>query len=82
MARRHRHLPFHNGHCAVPSRPEETFIFNEDQLPQTEKGEDLMPSLRLVLWNMEWLNDLFVNDTQAAQFLARTMTRRQTLKEP
>jgi endonuclease/exonuclease/phosphatase family metal-dependent hydrolase len=27
-----------------------------------------MPSLRLVLWNMEWLNDLFVNDTQAAQF--------------
>ncbi len=27
-----------------------------------------MPNLKLVLWNMEWLNDLFVADTQAAQF--------------
>lgn len=27
-----------------------------------------MPNLKLVLWNMEWLNDLFVPDAQAAQF--------------
>jgi endonuclease/exonuclease/phosphatase family metal-dependent hydrolase len=27
-----------------------------------------MPNLKLILWNMEWLNDLFVCDTQAAQF--------------
>jgi hypothetical protein len=27
-----------------------------------------MANLKLVLWNMEWLNDLFVADTQAPQF--------------
>jgi endonuclease/exonuclease/phosphatase family metal-dependent hydrolase len=27
-----------------------------------------MSNLNLALWNMEWLNDLFVADTQAAQF--------------
>lgn len=27
-----------------------------------------MPNLKLVLWNMEWLNDLFVPDAQVAQF--------------
>jgi endonuclease/exonuclease/phosphatase family metal-dependent hydrolase len=28
-----------------------------------------MSNLKLVLWNMEWMNDLFTKDDQAAQFL-------------
>jgi hypothetical protein len=28
-----------------------------------------MPNLKLVEWNMEWMNDLFADDSQAPQFL-------------
>jgi len=32
------------------------------------KGEGLMSNLKLVLWNMEWLDDLFSKDDQAVKF--------------
>jgi hypothetical protein len=32
------------------------------------KGEGLMSNLKLVLWNMEWLDDLFTKDDQAVKF--------------
>ena len=46
----------------------EAFIFEEDLLLLSLKEMILLSNLKFVLWNMEWLDDLFAKDDQAVQF--------------